>query len=356
MKRAYLVRWGAYGDHIHMSNVIRALHEDGYEITFEYNYKGAQIHSYNPRISRHIVFEPMAEENGGKLNYKLDEYKRLKDEYDIFVNFSFSLEEALIEPEHKPSYFWPLWKRRLKNTNICFYDQSMIWAGLTAKKYMGLTGDIFFKREEHEHVLNQLRPYEDKFIVLLALRGSTYQKHLRHVARGICDEWLKRHPDSVIITTGDKSCQGWEWPSAHGTTIAPERGLGDGTHSLVHKSARMPFRQALNIAKYADLVITPETGLGIGAGAFATPKIMLLTTSNILNIAGNDRNDYSLQSEAYCSPCARAIYNTDNCPVDDSTKLPICIMFDRERVVRRMEEVFYNKHQRYWEIKDEGVY
>jgi hypothetical protein len=39
-KRIILVRWGAYGDHIHMSNVIKAYDEDGWLVDVEYNYKG----------------------------------------------------------------------------------------------------------------------------------------------------------------------------------------------------------------------------------------------------------------------------------------------------------------------------
>lgn len=338
-----------------MTNVIKALHEDGFEITFEYNYKGAQIHPYNPRIKKHVFFEPCDDRNAETFDQKFKEIKALEDKYDKVVNFSYSIEEALVEPEHKPSYFWPHWKREIKNGKICFYDQSMEWAGYTADKYKGWGGELYFKRTEHSHVINQLEPYRDNFIILLALKGSTYQKHIRFLARELCDRWAKRHPDTTIITTGEEACKDWEWPSAKGSTIAPEIGLGDGTHTLVHKSGRMPFRQALNLTRYVDLVITPETGLGIGAGVFGTPKIMLLTTSNLLNIVGNDKNDFSLQSKAYCSPCYRAIYNTRNCPTNDRTGLPLCTDFDINDILDQMEKA-YLKKERDWELKEGDVY
>jgi hypothetical protein len=342
MKRAYLIRYGAYGDHVHLSNVIKALDEEGWHITFEYNYKGTQIHNYNPRIDKHEYLEP----SQTPIKSWTRKIKALEQQYDLVVSFQLSLETALIEPEHKPSYFWSLKARRAKNTHICYYDQSMKWAGLTDEKYMGWNGEIFYPAAEHEHVKKQLDPYKDKFVILWALRGTMWQKAVCHIAKDICNEWLRRHPDSVIITTGDDFCQKWEWVSETGTTIAPDAGLGEGDAALIHKSARMPFRQALLISKYVDLVVTPETGLGIGAGAYGTPKVMLMTAASLKNIVGNDKNDFSLQSDAWCSPCTRAIYNTDNCPINPETQLPICVDFTKDRVLGRMQEV-YDKHGMY---------
>ena len=355
MKRAYLVRHGAYGDHIHMSNVIKALDEDGWHITFEYNLKGAQIHARNPRIDKHNVIEPYDLKPEEILEWG-ERLKWCEKEYDLFVDFSGSLENALIESEKSPGYFMPLIDRRRKNTNICYYDQSMKWAGLTAQKYMGWTGEVYFRRDEHEHVLSQLEPYYDRFIILWAMRGTMWQKAVTHLAKDICNDWIRRHPKTTIITTGDDFCRKWEWAADNGITIAPDKGLGYGTAHLIHKSGRMPFRQALNIARYADLVVTPETGLGIGAGVFGTPKIMLLTAASLKNIVGNDKNDFSLQSEAYCSPCTRAIYNTDNCPINHETNLPICVDFDKKRVLDQMEKVYQRAFPRKWELLDKEVY
>ena len=375
MKRVFLYRAGAFGDHIHMSNVIKAFDEDGWEVTFLYNWKGAQIHTFNPRITHHEFFELSAKDVDEKT--KKAHVERLlsaEKEYDRFVSFQNSLEHALIYDEGSPAYFWPLWMRRNRSANICFYDKSMQVAGLTDKKYMGWSGEYWNRKEDHEYILNQMRPYEDKFIILWAMRGSMWQKAVCHLAKPICDEWLRRHPESVVITTGDKFCQAWEWDSESGKTISPERGIGESA-SLVHKSGRMPFRQAALMSRYADLVVTPETGLGIVAGSYGTPKIMMLTAASLTNIVGNDKNDYSVQSEAYCSPCFRAIYNTNNCPigtgivgvgkiVDDvpnnegihEVPLPICIEFGKDRMLDRMEEVYAAKHERKWDLQDKEVY
>ena len=361
MKRVFLHREAAFGDHIHMSAVIRAFYEDNWEVTMSYNFKGSQVQTHNPMITHHDYFESSAQdatEDGRLAHY--EKLQRAREEYDKFVTLQHTLEEALIPGEHSPEYFWPLWMRRAKNQDICFYDQSMIMSGFTEKKYMGRSGEVFFTKEEHNFVLDHLDQFKDNYIILWALRGSMYQKAMYPIAQEICDEFIRRHPETIIITTGDKFCRQWEWEHP----------------KVLHRSGRMPFRQALHLAKYVDMVVTPETGLGIGAGAFGTPKIMLLTAASLTNIVGNDENDYSLQSPAYCSPCFRAIYNTNNCPLgplrllngkiidrmpideygkEEITQLPICVDFPPEMVLERMEEVYNLKHGRNWDRPTEAV-
>jgi len=340
MKTAYLVRYGAYGDHVHMSNVIKALDELDYHITFEYNFKGLQIQNDNPRVNVHIPFEPPhrdAQKDDYLRHYK--RHMRLMDKYDLYVNFSHSLEDALIAGASSSEYYWPLDLRRAKNANTCYYDQSMKWAGLTDEKYMGRTGEIFYRKEDHEYVVNLLNKYKDRFILIYAFRGTMQQKATYPLAEPVINAFLDRHPDVLCITTGDPECQKWEFDHPN----------------VWHVSGRMPFRQVLLMTRYADLVVTPETGLGIGAGSYGTPKIMMLTAASKKNIVGNDKNDYSLQSEAWCSPCTRAIYDTDHCPMKNGH--PICVDFDPEQVVERMEEVYQaGIPSKSWEIQDEPVY
>lgn len=347
MKKAYLVRYGAYGDHINTTCVVKALDLEEWHITYEYNYKGAQIHTHNPRIDEHVVFEPSEIKSREEMAAWCKRLDGLKNEYDLVCNFSNSLERSLIAPESSPEYFWPLRERRAKNTHTNYYDQSMVWSGLTDKKYMGQSGELFFSHDEHEHVRRQVWPYRYKFLILWALRGTMYQKAMYPIAADICNAFLDRHKDAVIITTGDDFCKKWEWEYPNGLTISPESGLGEDAR-LIHKSARMPFRQAMNIARYANLVVTPETGLGIASGAMGVPKIMMLTAASLKNIVGNDKHDFSLQSDAWCSPCTRAIYNTNNCTLNPKTGLPICVDFDKGRVLEQMERAYELHYVQNW--------
>ena len=323
-----------------------------------YNFKGAQIHTNNPMIAHHYFYEAGAKElTLEHVQERNALIKKAQDEFDRYVCFQNSLERALIAGEDQPEYFWPLHLRRAKNCHTCYYDYSMQWAGLTDKKFMGKTGDVFFTEEEDAHVLKYLDQFKDNFIVLWGIRGSMYQKAIFPIAEEICNEFIKMHPEAIIIATGDKFCQEWEWEHP----------------KVIHRSGRMPFRQALHISKYADLVVTPETGLGIGAGSFDTPKIMLLTAASLKNIVGNDMNDYSIQSPVWCSPCTRAIYNTDNCELGPEkqylkgkvidqcaynygkatlTRLPICVDFPKELVLDQMEKAYNAKHKRAWDRPD----
>lgn len=317
---------------MHMSNVIKAFHDEGWHITFEYNWKGSQVHSYNPYIHTHKFFEPSAKEHNNKpRNYLKNRLQNIEKQYDKFVNFGGSLEGALIASEESSEYFWPLKMRRAKNANICYYDQSMKWAGFLGEKYMGRTGEVFFLREEHDHIKKQLNPFRKDFIILYCFRGTMQQKATYPLAQEVCNEFIRRHPETTIITTGDEGCQQWEWPHP----------------KIIHKSGRMPFRQALLMSRYVDLVLTPETGLGIAAGVYGTPKIMLLTAASLKNIVGNDKNDFSLQSEAWCSPCTRAIYNTDNCPMNNGH--PICVAFSKNKILDRMEQAYEMHYLRNWD-------
>ena len=134
-----------------------------------------------------------------------------------------------------------------------------------------------------------------------------------------------------------------------------ETSVSDGNCNIAVlpvQGAILPF---YGLAEF-DMVITPETGLGIGAGAFGTPKIMLLTAASLRNIGGNDDNDYSIQSPAYCSPCTRAIYDTDYCELDEKGGC-IRVNFPMEMVLDRMQVVYDARIPRaYWEVRDEKVY
>jgi ADP-heptose:LPS heptosyltransferase len=326
MKTAYILRHGAFGDQAHCSHLPKILKEEGYHVSFEYNWKGAQLHKYNPFIDNHVFFEPpvewftLANENVRIALYQ--KHRELKKRYDLVINLGGSLEGELIPGEASPSYY--LFKRsKSQFADICFYDQTVKWAQMP-KKYYGRSGELYFPKQEHDHVIDWYKKYEGKFLVIWALAGSMQQKAIYPWAKQIIDEFHSKHPDSIFCITAGKEHNDKAWENEY-------------TVNLVGK---LPFRQIALMTRYANAVVTPETGLGIIAGSFGTPKIMLLTAASIKNIVGNDKNDFSLQSHAWCSPCQRAIYNTDYCECKDGH--PICVNFNKDLVVRRIEEIYHS--------------
>lgn len=321
-------------------------------MTFEYNIKGAQIHAFNPYIDKHVVHEPekglyTREEDACFRHYQ--KQKRIKKEVDHFVDFGGSLEESLIASERHPDYFLDKATRNKRFGQICFHDQSVKWAGLP-EKYYGRRSEIYFRKKEHDRVKEILEPIRAKypFLMMWSIAGSMWQKAIYPWAQEVCDEFMRRHEDVYLFLTAGPEYKDMMWS-------------GDRVYNCLEK--KHPFRQVLLMTRYINLLVTPETGIGIGAGAYGTPKIMLMTAASVKNIVGNDENDFSMQSEAWCSPCHRAIYNMDTCntlPVQrecvvghsenpdekrqTARELPICVFFDKNKVLEQMEKIYGLRH------------
>lgn len=340
MRRVYISRFGAFGDQTHASHIPRIFKEEGYHVTFEYNYKGAQLLALNPFIDKHIFFEPpqsWIENHQSTLIERYHKVKALKNLYDRVVDLSGSLEGALIPGEAEPDYYRFKKYKSKHFSNICFYDQTVKRCFLP-EKYFGRVGEIYFKKAEHDRVIDWYKPIEDKFVIIWALAGSMQQKAIYPWVRPVIDEFHANHPDTIFLLTAGPEHKDKAWENEY-------------TINLVGK---MPFRQIALMTKYANAVVTPETGLGIIAGSYGTPKMMLLTAASLKNIVGNDKNDFSLQSQAWCSPCQRAIYNTDYCQTKDGH--PICVYFPKDIILRKLEEMYQYDYIPNREKRDELIY
>jgi hypothetical protein len=245
--------------------------------------------------------------------------------YDKVINLQWSLEGALVDNQLSEAYYWPRYMREAKSGHTNYYDQSMKWAGLEPD---GRSGELWFANHEHRMVGEWMEQLKDKFVVLWCIRGTMYQKAIYDLAEKAITRFCADTPNAVVVTIGDKDCKQFEFDHPQ----------------VIHRSGVFPFRQAVLLTKYVDMVVTPETGLGVAAGTYGTPKVMLLTSASLKNVVANDDNDFSLQSEVWCSPCFRAIYDTMHCEhlegkhAPDGMPLPICVAFDEDRVFDRLTE------------------
>ena len=105
-----------------------------------------------------------------------------------------------------------------------------------------------------------------------------------------------------------------------------------------------PIKQSLLMTKYANLVISGESGLPIASTLLGTPTIQLMTAASIINHGSEFPNDYSLQSPIECSPCHKGSYEYIGCSRFTYLGLlyPKCIQFNSEVVIERMNEVYDN--------------
>jgi len=164
-----------------------------------------------------------------------------------------------------------------------------------------------------------MKQFEGKWVVMINLCGTGSHKEVND-ARKIADHILAKYPNAHIITTGG--------PEYKHLDLS-----GDRITSIVGK---FPFRQALLVARYIDLMICGESGVGVGAAMWGTPTIQLLTAANRINHCNYAKNDLSLQSPAYCSPCYKGPYKYIGCPGKNGK--PLCVYFDLEQIYQKIDE------------------
>jgi len=317
MSKVLITRYGAYGDHICISPVMKRFHELGYEIIFNTNQRGKEVFEHCPYISRFIL-----ESKDVPLD-QLDEYwAKLKEEIkpDIYVNFSESIEcNCALHPVNS-EYIYPK-KMRYERGNRNYYDVTAEWAKLDGCQK---TPEIFFSEEEETKAKIYIK--EGKFNILWALSGSGKQK-VYPWSEYVIGQVLKDFDDVHIITVGDYKCKLLEtFPSEHVTNLSGE----------------IPMKISMALTKFVNLVVAPDTGVLHAAGCFDTPKIGLLGHTTIENITKYFKNDYSIEAECECAPCFRLIYDHDiQCPVDVVTRAAWCMAYGipAEKVYDRIRQV-----------------
>lgn len=328
-RKVFVLRYGAYGDLLYILPVIGRLHAAGDEIYLHTGNRGIEIFIHDPRIAEKQFHEPLTEkpEHTGNVLKTLLE----KVQPDVFLNLSETIETLIIPRKGDPMFDWTIEHRRAMNAGLSFYDYPMMIAELPRMK--GECGTMAFTDREALWVETWRKSHRNDFVVLMCLAGSTFQKRFpqqREIAQYIID----CYPDAHLYLTADKE------------TLERFPGIDGRGRSYVMKGA--PFRQALLMARYADYVIGPETGLLVGAGMWGTPKTMLCTTSSVHQCTDGHRKDLSLQAEISCSPCMRAIYEEGDCYIPLHQGATLCnFKFDTEKIKRGIEHVYQTMRYRW---------
>lgn len=328
-KRCLVVRYGALGDAIVLTPLLKQLHQDGYHVTLNSNPYCLPALENNPYIHNLLV-----QERDVVPNLMLGDYWNFwKGEYDKVVNLSESIEGDLLYVEGRPVFFTSKeWRHKTANKN--YYDYTLARGGYPS--ILGTRGELFFTQAEERRARETFESYKNTFTIIWALNGSSHHK-VYPLRQPTLNQWFETHPDSKVITVGDTMAQ-----------------LSEYAHpNCVPKAGVWSVRESLIAAKYADLVIGPETMMTNAAGCFATPKITLLSHSTHENLCKYWENDYCLAPDvetAPCYPCHQLHYTKESCPMgiieDSSTKeqlgdAPICsLAVSPQRLLNRMEEVY----------------
>lgn len=301
MKKALVIRLGAYGDMIIITPVLKRLKEMGYFVVLNTNQRGKEVMQNNPNIDQFIMHKDPDDPADLHLVWE-----KLKEEVrpDKFINFSESIECNVAMHPFNPEYVYSK-RERKERCDKNYYDVTEAWAGLEGCQK---TPEMYFSQEELDKANSHID--KTKYNILWVLSGSGQQK-VYPWAEYVMGELLLKHQDIRIITVGDMKCELLE-------TIQDK--------DIVHLAGKITMRESCALTKVVDLVVGPDTGVLHASGCFETPKIGLLGHTNKNNITKYFKNDYSLEAAVACAPCFRLIYDHNiQCPVDVVTKAAWCM-------------------------------
>lgn len=293
---ACVARYGALGDGIIMSPLLRQLKKDGYHVTLNASTYGLDVFKHNPNVDNLIIQERDAIPNQELGNY----WDFWATQYDKYVNLSESIEGDLLKVEGRKEFFTSKKWRNDTCGSINYYDYTFKRAGYGEETY-GQNGELFFTDAEDRRAKEFFAKYKDKFVIVWALNGSSHHK-VYPLMEAVLLELFKQYKDMVCVTVGD--------------TVAK---LLEFDHpQLITKAAEWKIRESLIATKYANLVVGPETMITNASGCFDTPKITFLSHSNHTNLCKHWKNDFCLepnQAISPCYPCHQLKYNKDACPI-----------------------------------------
>lgn len=297
-----LIRYGAYGDLIFMSSVLPYLLEK-YEIYFETNQKGYILFQGDPRLARLFLYEPWKIPENRREEIVKAHWKDIADKNPDtrVLNYFQSMEGTGIVPEWHQDALLPQEERKRKY-GINFYEQHFKMAGIDFPKDFVPGHTIYLLPEQQEWAEKWRKRNEDYFVMLVPIAGSTQQKVFPTWMESFCRSLIAELPKLKIYLLGDTDCTDEDWECDRTVSLVPRK-----------KKITPHFKQVLAMAKYADYVFGPETGLLVGAGMWGTPKTALMTGASIDQFAKYTLNDYSEQSTAPCSPCYRTCYTGHLC-------------------------------------------
>lgn len=328
-KRACICRYGAIGDMIMISPLIKQLKTDGYEVTMNITPYCADIIKSNPYVDNVVLQERDAIPNADLGHY----WNEWMPEYDKYINLSESIEGKLIMVEGRRDFYTSKEWRHKQVGHVNYYDQTMRLGGYADRT--GTRGELYFTAAEEKAAKYLRARYKDKFLILWSLKGSSFHKvyPMLEVALG---GWLSARPDAQAMLSG---------------------GPGDERLAFNHPQAlvtcgSIPLREVLALTKYVDLVGGPETAITNAAGCWATPKITLLSHSTHDQLCKYWENDYCLApQDVPCYPCHQLHYTVESCPLIEMrnnetgavvTNMPICagVGVTPERLQARLDEVY----------------
>lgn len=293
--RACIARYGALGDMVMITPLIKQLYDDGYEVTMNITPYAAPVLENNPYVHNIVLQEREAIPNKDLGPY----WKEWAGEYDRYINLSESIEGKLLKVEGRRDYFTPKAWRDETCGKTNYYDQTMALGGYPT--CTGTRGELFFSDAERREAAELRKEYKGKFIIGWGLNGSSHHK-MYPLMPPVLDEWLPQHPNVVVFSLG-----------------GPEAARFEFEHPQVVRTAgKWSLRKTLAfIALVADGMVGPESMVMNVAACYDKPKIIMLSHSTEENLTKYWTNTTVLKPDmavAPCYPCHQLHYTLESCP------------------------------------------
>lgn len=330
--RTLVIRIGAYGDVVITTPLIRYLKSQGAEILYLGSERAEEVLRGNPNVDK-FVLHPKDSVPTLELDAYFEKIK-VNNNCDNLINLCESVEVRLAVSPNFPQWNWTK-KERLVYCDRNYYEFCFEHAGVKISNSPideikdFYRPEMFFTNEEEDTIAEIRKQCLGHKIIMWGLSGSGRQKTYPYVPY-IIGDIMREMRDAIVILVGGETCKILE-------CALPNH------RRILKKSGEFSFRESALMAKYSDLVISPDTGFLHCAGMWDTPKIGLLTHTTIENITKHFKNDFSLESLAPCAPCFRLIDDAGTqCPTERASNACLCMGKDAmpaERILSRIKEV-----------------
>lgn len=313
VKKAAVVRYGAYGDALWASSLFPQLKAQGYHITLYTQEQGEEVLRHDPHVDRVIVHsEYLTPPSDLVAFWMLEKYK-----YDLWINLVHSVEARLLPAPQDVAFHWSdALRRKMMDDN---YLQ-------TVHEFAGLPyvpAQKFYPSADESAWATAKRAEFAGPVVVLNPQGSTWPKwwpYTEPFAQMLADRGMH------CVVLGDYRNGPPKLPDKFGHFIGRD----------------WTIRQAMAFSALADVVIGEESAL-VNAVAFEAPlKIVLLSHSSPNNLTRDWPNTISVEPEGLpCYPCHRIHASDYFCTREKRTQSAGCqAIAEPQKIIEIVDDYF----------------
>lgn len=329
-----VIRYGAFGDHIMASSVLLLLRERWGHVTYNSDPRGYEILKHDPHVDAFFIQEKDQVPNAGLGAY----WKALSNGFDRVVNLSESVEGTLLAVPGRKEHDWPDEVRRTILGSVNYLERHHDLAGVAHRfrpAFHPSPAEAAWAARRRRRIGGRL--------VLWCLSGSSVHKTYPWV--GDMAERILRETDWRLAFVGDRDDRPLEelvgQQALAAVGHAPRAQIYRTGHAgivravaqrfgrrVTFAAGRWPIRRTLALARLADVVAGPETGVMNAVSHEPTvAKVAMLSHSSHRNLTQHWVNTAVLEpdrAKVPCFPCHRLHYTREFCPADPASGAARC--------------------------------